>query len=66
MNKLIALLLSFVFSMPCFAATNAAPQQVEINAQVSFGLSLTVSDLLMSYQEANTTTALFHGSNTVV
>lgn len=51
---------------PVYAATNTSPEQIEINAQVNFGLSLTISDLLLDYQEPNTTTALFRGATTIV
>ena len=47
-------------------ATNTTPQQVEINAQVNWGLSEFTSSLLLNYQEPNTTTALFSATITVV
>ena len=46
--------------------TNTTAQQVEINAQVNWGLSEFANSLLLNYQEPNTTTALFNSSITVV
>lgn len=63
---ILVLLAGMLLGIPCRAATNAASEQIEINAQVNFGLSLTVSDLLLDYEEPNSTTALFRGASTVV
>lgn len=43
------------------ANTNATPQQIQINAQACFGLSQSTNNLVVNYQEPNTTTALFKG-----
>ena len=47
-------------------ATNAQANQIEINAQVAYGLGYQSNTVLMNYCEPGTTTALFNMSNTVV
>jgi hypothetical protein len=46
--------------------TNAAPQQVQINSQIVFGLAQNNNTVLQNYIEPNTTTALFPGMLLVV
>jgi hypothetical protein len=45
--------------------SNAQPNQVEINAQVAYGLGYQSNSVLMNYIEPGTTTALFGNSATV-
>ena len=45
--------------------TNANPQQVEVNAEVSFGLGYGTNTNLLNYVEPGTTTCLFNGSTTI-
>lgn len=54
-----------MFSLPCFAQTNAAEQNVCIQAQVAFGLGLFSNQSLLNYSEPSTTTAKFSNSTTV-
>lgn len=44
---------------------NAAPNQVEINAQVAYGLGYQSNTVLMNYIEPGTTTAQFNETSTV-
>jgi len=46
--------------------SNAAPQQVQINSQICFGLSQNNNTVLQNYIEPNTTTALFQATLVVV
>ena len=50
---------------PAHSQTNAAANQIEINAQVSYGLGWQANTNLLNYIEPGTTTALFANSTTV-
>ena len=52
------------FCYPGQAATNATPQQFELNAQTNYGLSYLGNATTFSYAEPNTSTALFSLSQT--
>lgn len=71
MKKTFVILVSALFtSLLALAATatpvsNLTTQQIEINAQVNFGLSDFTNSLLLNYQEPNSTTASTSNSATV-
>lgn len=67
MRKLLAAAVAmFLTVLPAVAQTNATDQQVEINGQVSFGLSYFGNTNLLNYAEPGTTTAKFQGSAVVM